>query len=412
MKKKLIFVFILFFIAIILGISFIFYKDDGTTIRKQKNDVCFLIGNTKNVKQIDSSILKDEVLQAMENKSNYSVIVIDGNPNEISFSGKLKKSNRLLTNNDNNQTILNNHMEEIVSCKPNDEEIDILSALNYASKSIDKEADNKKIVIYSSGISTAGDLNFAENPDLIYDNPNEIVEYLKTRHALPDLSNVEIIWYGLNHVEGEQSELGTFELYKLKCIWLQILKECGIKFENMSDVFDEKPSQNIQSEEIINKSDFPKVSSADFKYVIFPIEVFSFEINSSVLKNRDKAIEILKPIAQDIINAGCPQFYIVGSTVSDLKYSKKECLKLSLDRAQTIKEIVCDLGVPENCLKTYGIGREYIDDDNSWRVNDLNPNGTLNHSLAPQNRKVMLISSDSTNGKSFIEDYYKFFKDE
>lgn len=408
MKRKLICVFALILVATILGIFIIIELIDGNTA---SNDVCFVIGNTKNVKQIDLNILQDEFLQAMENKSNYSVIVIDGNPNEISFSGKLKKSNRLFTKNDNNQEILNNRMKEIISCTPNDEEIDILTALNYASKSIDKKADKKKIVIYSSGISTAGDLNFAANPDLIYNDENKVVEHLKNRHALPDLSNIEIIWYGLNHVEGEQSELGTFELYKLKCIWSQILKECGVEFEDMSEIFDEMPSKNIPPEEMINKSDFPKVSSVVFGNIPFSIETFDFEVNSSILKNREEAIEILKPISQDIINAGYPQFYIVGSTASDSKYSKAECLELSLERAQVIKDIICDLGVPENCLKVYGIGREYIDNNYFWRINDLNSNGTLDYNLASKNRKVMLISSDSTNGKNFIEDYYNFFKD-
>lgn len=407
MKRKIACIIVSIFIVTLIGAFIISNKTKNPDYENQQNDVCFVIGNTRNVKQIDSNILEDEILQAMEKESKYSIIVIDGNPNEISVSGKLENSNRLFTKKDNNQETLNNRMKEITSCVPNDEEIDILAALDYASKSIDEKADNKKIVIYSSGISTAGELNFAKNPDLIYDDPNKIIEYLKNRHALPDLSNIEIVWYGINHVEGEQVELSTFELYKLKCIWSQILKECGVKFENISEIFNEKPSQQLSNE--ADKSDFPKVSVVKFNEIVFSIEEFEFEIDTAILKNRKGAVDILRPIAQDIINAGFPQFYIVGSTASDYGYSKAKCLELSLERAQAIKDILCDLGVPENCLKIYGLGREYIDGDNRWRINDLNSNDKLNHVLAQKNRKVMLIPSDSVSGKDFIEDYNEYF---
>lgn len=402
MKKRLIIFLIL--VIVVLASSFLC---KSCVDKQPKTDICFVIGNTRNVKQISTNILQDEIWYAMENNSNYSVIVIDGNPNEISISGQMTTSNRVFVGEDNNQEILNNRLKEISTCNPNDEEIDILAALNYASKTIDKNADNKKIVIYSSGISTTGELNFAQNPELIYDDPLEIIELLKSRHALPDLSNIEIVWYGLNHVEGEQKEFGAFELYKLKNLWGQILQECGVKFENINEIFNEKPPQIISTENTVDKIDFPKVSTAEIGGIPFSIEDFNFKPGTSILQNKEMTIEILKPIVQDIKNAGYPQFYVIGSTASADPH--KDCIELSLERAKVIKNMLNDLGIPESCLKIYGIGREYIDDNYRWRVNDLTANGKLDPVLSQQNRKVMLIPIDSNSGDDFIKDYNKYF---
>lgn len=402
MKKRL----MIFWGLVIIILVFVFLCDPCKN-KPPKTDICFVVGNTRNVKQISANILQDEIWYAMENNSTYSVIVIDGNPNEISNSGQMTTSKRIFIGKDNNQKILNNRLEEISTCIPNDEEIDILAALNCASKSIDKNADNKKIVIYSSGISTAGELNFAQDPELIYDDPLEIVELLKSRQTLPDLSNIEIVWYGLNHVEGEQKELGAFELYKLKNLWGQILQECGVKFENINEIFNEKPPQTLSTESAVNKADLPKVSTAEIRGIPFSIEDFNFKPGTSILQNKEMTIEILKPIVQDIKNAGYPQFYVIGSTAS--ADSHKDCIELSLERAKVIKNMLSDLGIPESCLKIYGIGREYIDDNYRWRVNDLTSNGKLDPVLSQQNRKVMLIPSDSSSGNDFINDYNKYF---
>lgn len=369
---------------------------------------CFAIGNTNNVKQPNVNILKEELDIALSNKSEYSLVIIDGESDELSDSGNLKYPYRILDSESNNKQYLNEQLNKMLDFKPQNDEIDILKALDTAASSIDKDADYKKIVVYSSGISTAGKLNFLQNPDWLIADPNDIIELLEKQEALPDLKGIEVIWYGLNHVEGGQNKLDDFQYYRLKCLWAAILKASGAEFEDIDMIFNEKAS-TINEESLIDKTDFPKVSIVDFDdIIIFTEEDFSFIPGTSKLEKPENVIEILKPIAEDIKNAGYPFFYIIGSTASI--DTKEECIRLSDERAETIKKFLCDLGIPEQCLKPYGIGREYIDDDYTWRINDMYSNGNLNSKLAQKNRKVMLIPVDSNSGKEFIEDYNEYFK--
>lgn len=403
MRKKIMII-TLIIVAIISGLIICKIKCP----HPETYSVCFAIGNTSNVMQLDENILEEELDSAFSNNSDYSLVIIDGNPIELSDSKPLKYPKRLFDSQKNNKSVLNEQLNKILDFKPQNDEIDILKALDTAASSIDKDADYKKIVVYSSGISTAGKLNFLQNPDWLIADPNDIIELLEKQEALPDLKGIEVIWYGLNHVEGGQNKLDDFQYYRLKCLWAEILKASGAEFENIDMLFDEKASI-VNKESLIDKTDFPKVSIVDFDdIIIFTEEDFSFIPGTSKLEKPENASEILKPIAEDIKNAGYPFFYIVGSTASI--DTKEECIRLSDERAETIKKILCDLGIPEQCLKTYGIGREYIDDDYTWRINDMYSNGNLNSKLAQKNRKVMLIPVDSNSGKEFIEDYNEYFK--
>lgn len=402
MKKKLI-----IFSLIVIAIMVIFIILKIINPPKETYSVCFAVGNTRNVMQFNTNILKDELDSAFINGSDYSLVIIDGNPTELSDSNTLTYPSRILDKDKNNQAVLDKHISKMLSFEPNDEEIDILTALKTASQSLDKKADHKKIVVYSSGISTKGDLDFLQNRDWLLEDPKEIVDLLKKQHALPDLRGIEVVWYGFNHVDDNQKKLNNFQYYKLKSLWLEILIESGAKYENINMIFNEKAS-TVTKDNLIDKTSFPNVSTVNFDdIIIFNDEDFAFIAKNANLQDKEKAIKTLMPIAEDIKNSGYPQFYIVGSTASI--DSKEDCIRLSKDRANTIKKILCDLGIPKQCLKAYGIGREYIDDDYYWRINDMYSNGNLVPSLAQKNRKVMLIPVDSNSGNKFIEDYNEHF---
>ncbi len=403
MKKKF---FIISFIVIAIIVILILIEN--TKPPKETYSVCFTVGNTRNVMQFDTNILKDELDSAFINKSDYSLVIIDGNPTELSDSNTLIYPNRILDKDNNNKAVLDEQISKMLSFEPNDEEIDILAALKTASQSLDNKADHKKIVVYSSGISTKGDLDFLQNPDWLLEDPKEIVDLLKKQYALPDLRGIEIVWYGLNHVDNNQKKLNNFQYYKLKSLWLEILIESGAKYENINMIFNEKAS-TVTEDDLIDKTSFPNVSAVNFDdIIVFNDEDFAFIAKTANLQDKEKAIKTLMPIAEDIKNSGYPQFYIVGSTASI--DSKEDCIRLSKERANTIKTILCDLGIPKQCLKAYGIGREYIDDSYYWRINDMYSNGKLNPELAQENRKVMLILVDSSSGNKFLKEYNEYFK--
>lgn len=364
--------------------------------------VCILYGNTRNVGLPRDDVLENEIEQMAEAVTNCSVIVIDGNSDTYSYSNTIKYPKAFfLTQESNNKKYVENIMQNIVKCTPDTEEIDIISALYSAEKELSKNnTENKKIVIFSSGISTTGELDFYNNPKLIEEEPEVIVNMLKKSNSLPDLDNAEVEWHGFGLVEEPQSRLTKTNEYRLKNIWEAILKACDAEIVGDSINAEIGSDINYDVEEL--KKDYRKVSVVDFPGIIEIDETrVEFQEGSDKFLDEEKVYKELEPYADLMLESGCKNFYLVGSTASD--GDRSGCLSLSTERAEAVKDVLCSFGVPSSYLDVYGIGRENFGGNYGWRVNDLNSNGKLEGDLAQQNRKVMIIEKDSDKGNEFIK---------
>lgn len=362
--------------------------------------VCLLIGNTRNVLYPDKKVMKSELAQMAEQSANCFVITVDGKPDTCSrtFTAQYPESLAMFQDANNQKYIDKTANEIMLSCVPNEAEIDILGALRSAEKEFSKDKNTKKrIVIFGSGISTAGALNFAANPKLIETDPNDIVTMLKTSKSLPDLTDVEIVWHGFSIVEAPQKQLSDLNEYRLKCIWETILIACNATVCSLESEIGTEHNGSAN----INKEKYPQVSVVEFPNIIEIDETkVQFKPGTAEFLDEVKAYEELKPYAEMIKQSGCTNFYVIGSTAS---FSTKEkCLTLSSERADAVKNVLCSFGVPESFLEVYGIGRENFGGEYKWRVNDLQADGkTLAEPLATQNRKVIIIDKNSEKGLEF-----------
>lgn len=362
-------------------------------------NICILLGNTHNVARPDYDIMETEFAEMAEQGVNCSVIVIDGNPNLYSYSNNVRYPKALaFLQESNNKNYIDKIMKEIVNnCVPRTDEIDILGALRSAEKKLSAADTQKRILLFSSGISTAGALNFADNPKLIEEDPNVIVNMLKASQSLPDLTNVEIVWHGFSVVEEPQKQLSDINEYRLETLWRAILTACNatiVSFESEVGAVSNYPIEEV-------KKDYPQVSVVEFPDVIDIDETkVQFKPRTAEFLDENKVYEELKPYAEMILQSGCKNFYLVGSTAS--VSSNAECLKLSTERAEAVKNVLCSFGVPASFLEIYGIGRENFGGEYKWRVNDLKADGkSLDEQLAQQNRKVMIIEKSSEKGMEF-----------
>lgn len=366
------------------------------------NAVCILFGNTKNAGLPDENVLSKEITQMTENSSDCSVIVIDGVSDYISYFNKLEypESFGFIEDSNNNEYIKNVLSDIEQDCKPQKEEINIINALFAAKKALTKtEATNQKIIIFSSGLSTDGVLDFSKNPDLLNEDPQNIIDMLQEKNSLPDLSNITVIWHGLGVVEEPQESLTITNQQKLKNIWKAILKECKINKEESSIELD---IGNITDNEYIDqiKSDYPMVSTAVFSDdIVLKEERIEFVEEKAEFKDKEKAKNELKTYVKLLKDSNYKEFYIIGSTAS---YGDNQgCIDLSYDRAKAVKDLLVDLGVPDEYLKVYGIGRENYSGEYKWRINDLDKNDDLIPDAAQNNRKVIIVKADSSAGKEF-----------
>lgn len=357
-----------------------------------------VLGVHENFPQIpyNTSSLYSTIYDSAYSWGNISAVVVDGEPSvqcnwDIQNPGKginETKKKQLAKNSTN--TIVSN-LAQVKATVP---EIDTLKAIQVGASALNSTADcEKTLIIFDSGLSTAGILNFAEQ-NILDVPPEVIVEQLNSMHAIPELSDVAVTWIGMGQVCGSQETLPSSYKYKLQNLWNEILKVAGAA----SITFDASPLPNKENDfELPECSVVPVVTDClELNASSLP-EAIKFDENSSVKFKGDKAEFIdtsaaeqeLKPIAEYLCANPTDYIYILGmtATVSGTNYGEE----LSVARADACKKLLINNGVKESQLICVGLGQT----PNPLRVKDTDSNGLQIEELAKANRAVFFIKSDS-----------------
>lgn len=350
---------------------------------------------------LNTSSLYSEVYDCAYSWGSVSAVSVDGNPSvqcnfDIQDPDKNINESKKKQLAENNTTAILSSFSDVAATVP---EIDTLKAITVSADSLNSISENcqKSMIIADSGLSTTGLLSFSEQ-NLIDMPADSIVEQLESKHALPDLSDIDVItWIGLGQVCGEQNNLSTTYKYKLQELWKKILEAGGAS----SVIFDSSPLANEE-----NDIDLPECSvipivadSLDLSESIIDEEIpevikfddtsIQFKANKAEFIDEENTAESLKPIAEFLVSHQDSILYVVGmtATVGDSNSSKE----LSEQRAEACRNILLKSGADESQLICVGLGYT----QNVLRVEDLDDNGELIEDRAQLNRAVFFIKSDS-----------------
>lgn len=265
-------------------------------------------------------------------------------------------------------------------------EADVLKAIRLSADCLrGMNAESRQLIIVDSGLQTTGDLSFVSY-NYFESDPDKVTENLSAIHALPDLSGIEVVWYGLGYVADEQPELNSSYSYALTELWATILNASGAVSVEISPT----PVNTSTTRDI---SKFPHVT---------PVAVPSsegvggggylrcdvhFEPNSAILLDVDEAREVIEEVLIEMNTNPTMSITLAGSCASI-----GDGATLSLARAQAIKNIITDNGVSSSRVETVGLGRSQTCE---LRVNDLDKDGNLIESEAKKNRTVFIYASGS-----------------
>lgn len=359
---------------------------------------------------LNTTSLYTQIFDCAYSWGNVSAVVVDGNPSiqcnfDIQDPGKnINKAKKKQLAESNTSAILSN-LGSVAATTP---EIDTLQAITVSADSLNSSSENyqKCMIIVDSGLSTTGFLSFVEQ-NLIEAPADVIVEQLESKHALPDLSGVQVMWIGLGQVCGEeQSNLTSTYKYRLKALWEEILKASGAS----SVTFDPSPLPNEENDiELPECSVVPIVAeSLDLSETVLEDDIpeaikfdstnsINFEADKAEFIDEEKAEESLMPIAEFLAAHQEIKLYLIGmtATVGDDDFNKK----LSLQRAEACSNILFKNGVNKNQLICVGLGNT----PNSLRVDDLDENGNLIEEMAKLNRAVFFLKSDSSLVETVIK---------
>lgn len=334
-------------------------------------------------------------------------IIVDENP--MCFYDEIINSTIENERWDTVQSDVNDFAKSIFETSADDEEVDTLEAFHTAMNVFDSVKGNveKRIIIFDSGLSTAGALDFANDPyynkligkdsDLTNEEIQSILDELIKSKEIPDLSDVMIQWYGIGIVGDKQPELSKLNISNLKAIWNAILKNAGVRSVEFIDVTKTKPTQPDK--------DLPNVSVVDLDEAIIRLdpEMLGFKPGTDEFMEgtEENRFKILSRFSQFGNNN---KLLIVGTTSTG--GGNGDGLQLSADRADAVKTELIAIGVPKENIDTMGLGPKSHKYNPDEYVDGVYQGESI---AAKENRSVYIMSANCSEAIVFQDDYNKIY---
>ncbi|WP_282191099.1 OmpA family protein [Adlercreutzia caecimuris] len=268
------------------------------------------------------------------------------------------------------------------------EESDLFSALCAANSRLaggNPDVPNLLIVI-DSGISTAGPVNFTEEAtrEALLE-PEALIATLRESGDLAKFENIdEVVWFGLGDTSGAQSdsEVAPNEGTKaaLKIFYRTLFEAAGVELGDDQEVFRAgsgfAPAEGLPGVTVVDMPRIPLDENGNPVRLGDNVEfdelksdgAIKFDYDSDALADESAAREALKDHINQLIDFPTLKVVVNGytDTAGDASYN----LDLSQRRANTVKALMVDAGVPESQITAVGMGEDatYETDEQNRRV--------------------------------------------
>ena len=343
-----------------------------------KPAVAYVISNTANSKPVDSSapLIQDTMLDATMNYGYSFIVRVDGDPalvsaEDLNIDEQYKTASKERLKRDA-ASKASNLLQIVDGVTPLNPEADYLAAIRLSAsslRSLDSSYTSRTIICCGSGLSTSGYLNFRNN--LLSAEPQVIVDMLKEREALPDLSGITVYFLGMAQVEAPQEKLTPKQSNNLTSIWKAVVEASGGEFVSndyiaVSDetrTTDSLPSVSVVDipsdtpivfdTDVLEQTDAEESNAFDEPVALEESQV-EFVADEAAYRNPEAALETIRPIADYLAEHESVSLLLVGSTAGDI--TDESALRLSQARADAVKKTLCDdLGIDESRIHTLGI---------------------------------------------------------
>ena len=392
-------------ITFISAIALTLSLSSCTKANAQENDdaqevLVIVWGNTSNVKSIDinSKSILDAVESVFLNYGYIAVVNADGNPDvkvtlNTDIKERLKKANPEKVKND---AICRAHsfLRQLAEIQADDPEIDLLKSLNLATRVLSEFPANSKktIIVYASGLSTAGILDF--NNNLLCADPQALAEQLYQKNEIPDFDGIAVQWFHMGDTTLPQQELSGAQVHSLQEIWSSIITKTSGTFEADTAPYADTQKSGLppvtpitlpETQPITYDSSF----SADFTQPQFLTEEqVQFVPDSDQYLNKDDAYAVISSLADCMRANEELTLMLIGTTAGD--ETNEVSLDLSRKRAAAVKNTLIEMGISPDRLISKGLGS-----NDPWHISGL----AMSDPLSSANRKVVLLDAFSDIAK-------------
>jgi hypothetical protein len=231
--------------------------------------------------------------------------------------------------------------------KADDPEADTLEAIVVAARRIADVPGPKHIVVLDSGLQTSGVLPMAE-PWAFKADPKAVAAPLLKDERFKNLKGVHVLFSGLGTFAAPQSRLDDADVASLERLWRGILTELGATVDVEAARLGAAPPPGLPTVAVVVKQD---TSVKPTPCIRLREDQVGFLPNSPNLRDKGRARELLKPIAEQLARTG-----VVTTLIGTTALPDGDDHSLSKARAATVKRILVDLHVPADRIATIGVG--------------------------------------------------------
>ena len=230
-------------------------------------------------------------------------------------------------------------------------ETDLISAISLASRMLSAgTADSKVMVIRHSGVNTGTSLPM-QALDLLNTDPAQLLDQLDAAAMLPQLNGVAVEFYGLGDVAGSQGTLSAQQVQWLKSFWQAFFDRTGANVTFHTDIVSGDALNN-------GHTVTPLAAAGAPTFVKVSAEQVAFQPDSTTFLDEAAARAALNGLAEQLKGTSAAHYIVAGSTAQVDTPSREGAQALSLARAQAVRDVLVEAGVPADRFTCLGLGNE------------------------------------------------------
>lgn len=273
--------------------------------------------------------------------------------------------------------------QQIADVKASAPEADTLGAIAVAARAIEQSPGRRQLIVIDNGLQTAGDFRLQNTRVLFTDQDTDLdllaKRLLDNRRLEKTLAGVEITWVGLGSSARLQNTADQRPLDNLRKLWEKILQAAEVAQVTFAGgLQDGAPPahENLPDVTPVDVEDEP-IDGVSSCTTVFDDQV-GFLPDRTEFRDPARARAVLEPIARGLIERRQAALLVGYVALPE----RPEPPRLSQRRADAVRDLLVELGVPASLLRAEGRG--------------LAPEAPPNPApeLLPQYRRVEIISGD------------------
>ena len=270
--------------------------------------------------------------------------------------------------------------EMVKSAAASTPETDLISALSLSARlAASGTAEDKQIVIRHSGVNTADSLPMQEL-DLVSSDITDLIDQLDAEALIPDLQGVKIHFFGLGDVAGSQQALSKKQVKWLQSFWQSFFERSGAEVTFHADI--------VSGNALTNGHSVTPVTPAEgVNFVKCRRKTVECKPDSDDFLDEETARSAIAEVAAQM-KEGSAHYIIAGSTAKVDNPTQDGPARLSLLRAQAVRQVLVDAGVDAERLTCVGLGNEVTS------VRDMQEEAN--------NRAVYLVAEGQAQADEFL----------